>query len=180
MEKLICTKLLELMETRPYESIRVTELAKYAGIGRSTFYLHFDSIYAVLQKIEDDFIAGLPEEDSYSTELLRNDRRSKIEYFRYLQEHKRTYRVLNGPNGDPSFRVRLNNRSRRILLNNAAAAPDTPRKATEQRLIYEFFQGGNDQMISWWLEHDDDVSVGDIADLTDKLASDIFERLKPQ
>jgi AcrR family transcriptional regulator len=46
-EAYICAKFLDLVETKPFYTIKVKELAEYASISRSTFYLYFDSIYAV-------------------------------------------------------------------------------------------------------------------------------------
>ena len=176
MEQLICQKLLELMEERPYDRIKVTELVKHAGIGRSTFYSHFDSIYSVVQKIEDDFIAGLPDEAAYTKDAL-SDRRSRAGYFEHLRQNKRTYRILNGPNGDPSFRIRLMNRSRRILLTHVASPAKTPHDAAEQRMICEFLQGGYEHMFAWWLEHDEEFSTYEMVLLTERIAGDLYRCL---
>lgn len=176
MKQLICRKLLELMKTQHYESIKVTDLVKYIGIGRSTFYSHFDSIYSVLQYIEDDFIAGLPTPDTNIKETLISDRRVKTEYLNHVKKNKQTYLVLHGPNGDPSFKVRLANHSRRVLASISTPTGSTY-SAMERRAIYEFYQGGNDRLISWWLEHDDDISVSNMVTLMEQLMTDIFERL---
>ena len=37
--------LLALLEKKDIEFISVTEIAKKAGVNRSTFYLHYDNIY---------------------------------------------------------------------------------------------------------------------------------------
>lgn len=177
MKQLICSKLLDLMETQHYETIKVTDLVKYIGIGRSTFYSHFDSIYSVLQTIEDDFINGLPVPDANIREGLINDRKIKIDYLNHLKNNKKAYLVLNSSNGDPSFRVRLGNHSRRILLSTISTISPGTHSATEWRAVYEFYQGGNDRMVSWWLEHVDDISVNDMVILMEKLITDIFDRL---
>ena len=48
MEAHIRETFLRMLETKDAESISVSELAKEAGINRSTFYRHYDSIFAVL------------------------------------------------------------------------------------------------------------------------------------
>ena len=48
IEALIRESFLRLLKTRDVESITVSELAREAGINRSTFYRHYDSIFAVL------------------------------------------------------------------------------------------------------------------------------------
>ena len=48
MEALIRETFLRMIKSRDVEEISVSELAREAGINRSTFYRHYDSIFAVL------------------------------------------------------------------------------------------------------------------------------------
>lgn len=45
---------LQLLQTQPYLKITVSELCRKADITRSTFYLHFNSINDVLNRVLDD------------------------------------------------------------------------------------------------------------------------------
>ena len=73
--------------------------------------------------------------------------------------------------------MRLANHSRRILLSAISSVSPSSHPATEWRAVYEFYQGGNDRMVAWWLEHVDDISVNDMVILMEKLITDIFDRL---
>ena len=42
--------LLSLLEKKDIEFITVTEITKKAGVNRSTFYLHYDNIYELLEE----------------------------------------------------------------------------------------------------------------------------------
>jgi AcrR family transcriptional regulator len=42
--------LLALLEKKDIEFITVTELANKAGVSRSTFYLHYDNMYELLEE----------------------------------------------------------------------------------------------------------------------------------
>ena len=42
--------LLFLLEKKDIEFITVTEVTKKAGVNRSTFYLHYDNIYELLEE----------------------------------------------------------------------------------------------------------------------------------
>ncbi|MCI8835185.1 MAG: hypothetical protein HFH24_07400 [Ruminococcus sp.] len=44
----------DLLKEKPVQSISVTELCRLADINRSTFYLHYCDIYALLEDIEND------------------------------------------------------------------------------------------------------------------------------
>ncbi|MGN1155087.1 MAG: TetR/AcrR family transcriptional regulator, partial [Agathobacter sp.] len=51
--------LLKMLEVKPIHQIQVKALAAELGIGRSTFYAYYDSVYDLLQEIEDDFFANI-------------------------------------------------------------------------------------------------------------------------
>ncbi len=53
--------LCDLTEEKGFANVAVSEVAKRAGVGRSTFYQHYRSIDAVLYEIEDLLIARLVE-----------------------------------------------------------------------------------------------------------------------
>jgi AcrR family transcriptional regulator len=55
----IQAQLLSMMENSDLHTIKVNKLTNALGIGRGTFYMYYDSIYEVLQEIEDKFFAGL-------------------------------------------------------------------------------------------------------------------------
>ena len=52
--------LLELMETKPFEKIKVTDVCAAADVNRSTFYAYYTDTLALLGEIEDDAIAASP------------------------------------------------------------------------------------------------------------------------
>lgn len=51
---LIKSSLLELLKTHSFTSVSVTALAEQAGIGRNTFYRHFNNTFDVLEATIDD------------------------------------------------------------------------------------------------------------------------------
>ncbi|MGN1023356.1 MAG: TetR family transcriptional regulator, partial [Lachnospiraceae bacterium] len=54
----ICNALLSLMDEKPFEKITVGDIIEETMINRSTFYLHFQDKYAVLEKLESDYIGA--------------------------------------------------------------------------------------------------------------------------
>lgn len=48
--------LLELMKTKPVKNITVKELVDHADVNRSTFYLHYTSIYDILEEMEQNLL----------------------------------------------------------------------------------------------------------------------------
>lgn len=50
---------LKLRATHPLERIRVTELCELATINKTTFYKHYQDVYALSDEIENETIAGI-------------------------------------------------------------------------------------------------------------------------
>jgi len=174
-EILICDTLLVMMESKPYYSIKVTDLIKKANISRSTFYVYFDSISDVLQKIHDDFLGAFPDETDVSSlarsKFKRNEIRvdeREMEGYLYLKSNMKTYRILSGPNGDPSFYIRLRNRVTRItssVLSEELKSIPT----TNKQIIATFFAGGKIAVNDWWACHESNISMDEIACITSNL-----------
>ena len=54
--KSIQTTLVTMMKERSYQDISVSNLCRYADIGRGTFYLHYNDIYEVVHELEDGIL----------------------------------------------------------------------------------------------------------------------------
>ena len=58
-QTLIKSSFLELLQTHSFTSISVTALAERAGIGRNTFYRHFNNTFEVLEAAIDDALSEI-------------------------------------------------------------------------------------------------------------------------
>ena len=47
--------LLQLLEVKPIHDVSVKELTELVDVNRGTFYFHYQDIYDLLHRIEDDF-----------------------------------------------------------------------------------------------------------------------------
>ena len=166
-EDYICDKLLELMEKKPFEKIKIVELVEYAEIGRSTFYSYFDSIYAVVQRIEDKFIEGLAKEDKadptkYIYSGFDAETNSALRsWVEYTHGNLKTLKILCGPNGDPAFEVRITNRLRRQT--EALIKKFNPNAAQKDiSLVSSYVAGGIAASLKWWANHADDYTDSEL------------------
>lgn len=165
----ICEKLLEMIENTPFHRIKVIDLVNYANVSRSTFYLYFDSLYDVLQMIEDNYIHGLRNlnGDNPATKQFLKDRMENIteesksllkQDSAYIQKNLRIIRILCSENGDPYFATRLTIRNRKI---NYDLLTQSHFKGSEEtkNLICTAWSGGIWQMILYWANHEDEIST---------------------
>jgi len=57
-QQVIEDTVLQLLETKPVESISVTEVCQLADVNRTTFYRHYTDIFQCLDQIEQTFLAS--------------------------------------------------------------------------------------------------------------------------
>ena len=170
-EKLICEKLIEMIEQKPFHEIKVVEFREYCGISRATFYTYFDSIYSVLQKIEDDFFSGLM---AVSGEVKEFTRANTLSSAKYIQNNFRVFRALCGTNGEPAFQARLVSHSKR-RFNTLFTRYTTKLTAAEMSLIIEFLANGQVSLLKWWAFHDDEISLNDFLKISRTLLNGVSE-----
>lgn len=168
-ERQICEALLALMEEKPFAKVKVTELTEKAHISRSTFYSYYDSLYDVLQAIEDDFLSHIAEEREVRAKF---DMAVVEKNFSYIRDNLQMLETLIGPNGDASFLARLGNRSKRILL-TIADSSGSSLTDTQLAIINEFSRAGKLQVFRWWAQHKNDVSVNEIIDMLERVSTSI-------
>ncbi len=105
-------QVLESLKSNHIHRIQVKAITDALGISRSTFYLYYDSTYAVLQNIEDVFFEGLEKINAtfwrypLKQEYMHQPHPVLLEILRYLRANKEVSNVLRGPFGEPMFQVR--------------------------------------------------------------------------
>ena len=111
-KELIRRQVLEALKYNHIHRIQVKAITDALGISRSTFYLYYDSTYAVLQNIEDVFFEGLEKINAtfwrypLKQEYMHEPHPVLLEILRYLRANKEVSNVLRGPFGEPMFLVR--------------------------------------------------------------------------
>lgn len=183
-EQFIKSKFLDLMETTPFYKIKVKDFAEYAGIGRSTFYMYFDSIYAVVERLEDDFIntvfpeghidraaAVLRSRDSSSSQAFSQD------FIKRIKPHLREFRILVGPNGSHRFAHQLSKITRKIYLQvTEVEEPKISGYNPPSILSAAFIGGGAMYVLKAWAGFETDFSEEDM-EIGAKLSRKCWEML---
>lgn len=91
--------LLLLLEKKDYDRITVKELCEKAGVNRTTFYLHYESMNDLLEETVvminrrfTDSLSGV-ETGDLSKEVLTSDKYLRP-YLNLIKENKRAYKVI--------------------------------------------------------------------------------------
>ena len=98
---------LSLMEKKDFEYITVSEICEAAGVNRSTFYLHYETIGDLLAECVEQMNAQFAEYFKVKeTEIVRKIESAPLEelffitseylepYLTYISEHKTVFRVV--------------------------------------------------------------------------------------
>ena len=97
---------LELIEKKDFTYITVKEICEKAGVNRSTFYLHYETIGDLLaestRRIIDQFVAAMPHDTVEFLEKLQDRPLEELylitpeyltPYLTYVKEHRRVFRA---------------------------------------------------------------------------------------
>lgn len=115
---LLLQGLVKMMENHDIQDISVKELTELVDINRGTFYLHYDDIYDMLHKVEDEMFREfneIMEQEPLGTPTLSSDG-LLLEFFRFLDRHRDLARVMTGPHGDLTFVNRLKDQIKKRTL----------------------------------------------------------------
>ena len=151
--------LLALLEKKDVDFISVTEITKKAGVNRSTFYLHYDNVYELLQEtienLNKEFInsfdfKGLPEIKSTKSAFL-----IKEEYLiPYLNFCKKNKKILKLAHKKPHL---FNNDKVYKKMYDAIFYPAISQfinDETKKTFYLEFFTQGVSAVVEKWIELD--------------------------
>lgn len=147
----------ELYSQKSIEKITIREITEKAGIYRSTFYVYFPNVYAVLEEIEDEimtsyesFIQHVPEIETISEgmELIMEFHTSNASHLA----------ILLGPNGDSAFLHRIKKRIYSVLQNLFHIKTED----MEIDLFIELATSYVITILTYWNDHREEYTISEI------------------
>ena len=146
--------LIDLTGEKPLADITVTDLCARADINRSTFYLHYQGVHALLGEIEEQIIARI-EEQLVQTPSLQT-LNALVNFLKHVRQSPREIRLLYtlvGEQGDPLFVRRLQKLTydafQRGWAHRMPAASES-----HKRLTFSFIVPGVISVLSAWVHGD--------------------------
>ncbi len=164
---------LELIEKKDFAYITVKEICERAGVNRSTFYLHYETVGDLLAEsaryIIDQFVAYMPHDtqefvkslqDRPIEELYLITPEYLVPYLSYVREHRRIFRISLEKASvlqlDDAYRE-LNRHVLTPILNRFQVSSD------ERRYLMPFYLNGLMGILREWLKDDCRDSIDYIA-----------------
>ena len=172
--------LIYLLETKDIEYITIKEICKKAGVNRSTFYLHYESINDLIEEtmeyINKKFIEYFNEDTKKFIEKIDNtslenlklvEKRYLTPYLNFVKDNKKIFRAsFNNPNGMSV--VNKYNHLKKYILMPILDRFDIPEK--EKEYFITFYINGIMAIIKEWLKRDCKDTIDDIENIIIKCA----------
>lgn len=160
-KRLLLQSLTKLMAEKSINKITVTELTQQADVNRSTFYLYYQDIYDMIDKIETEMI----EEFEIALKKLycpKTDENEVLSFFIFVFEFVRKNadftKILLGQEGDYSFL----NKFKKVIAESQPPIMNSL-NGFESRYFMPFVISGCIGAIQQWLEEDMIIPPKDIA-----------------
>lgn len=164
---------LDLLAEKDFEYITVKEICKRAGVNRSTFYLHYETIADLMDEsveymlkcfqkyfCENDFISKINSLPLEELMLIKPD--YIIPYLSYVKDNKKLFQTSVLHAGtlqfDNAYKRMFENVFSPILMRF-----DVPEN--ERQYTMAFYINGIIALIMEWLKNDCRESIEDIADI---------------
>ena len=155
---------LELIGKKDFAYITVKEICEKAGVNRSTFYLHYETVGDLLeesaQHIIDQFVASMPHDlvdfleklpDRPLDELYLITPEYLMPYLTYIKEHRRIFKATVEQASALRMIDAYQKLSRHVfipILNRVGAPPE------DQKHVLQFHISGLMAIINEWLKDD--------------------------
>ena len=154
--------LVELMKHKPFDRITVKELCDYTDVNRSTFYAHYEDIYALLRAIEEETLAWM---NQYVEELSGVQGREAIvrfleRYFEFLIKNSRYLQVLMSEQGSLAFQKKIY-----ASTCKGFGAESKFQGPIEENLRFHFMLHGGIGITQQWLKNGLKETPGELAEM---------------
>ncbi len=170
--------LIKLLENKDLDFISVKDVCAEANVNRSTFYLHYDNTYDLLEESMDYmsnvFMSYFKNDEDAFVEKIASANTSELmlvtpeylsPYLNFVKEHKRVFlATIKHPQ-------RFNVASSYGKMFNQVFDPilekfDVPK--SDRRYMMDFYLNGCSAIVSRWIENDCKESIEEISSIIEK------------
>ena len=155
--------LLDLIEHRRFDAITIREITDQAGVGYATFYRHYPTKGALLDDVAAEQIRALV---ALALPVLQshNSREACLTKFRYIEQHRSLWHALLTGGAASTVREEIIQIAREVAVTYRPTAQWLP-----DDLGFRFVASALVEVLTWWLERGDQVTVEQGAELLDRL-----------
>ncbi len=151
--KLILEALLELTAQKGFPALTVSDITKYAGINRATFYRHYQDKFDLLNTYTQTVYKMLEDEPQWSNEAGDAQMNAGlIKIFEHIRANAKFYRVMLGKNGDGAFTDKIRQYIQKRIRRSLPADLQEDKASIDLYVAYS--SSASVGAVLWWLEHE--------------------------
>ncbi len=171
--KLFQEALIALVRERGYDAITIQDIANRANLGRTTFYLHFNSkddlFISCHESVLREFHFGLTHVLSREELLSPEAAPGMVSAYRHLQDERAMlYSIFRGKDG-LLILSRLRESNAQEIKSSLSAAFETSRTSIPLDLLANYLAGAQIALVQWWLEKRQSHTLEDLAQIFHRL-----------
>jgi AcrR family transcriptional regulator len=182
-QKLILEALLDLTVQKGFSALTVSDITKYAGINRATFYRHYQDKFDLLNQYAQTVYEML--DDPLETRPHKSDEEDGdqitaglVRIFEHTRANARFYRVMMGKNGDPVFSEKIRQYIKKRIRRFLPAGPRLDEMSVD--LYVSYSSSASVGAVLWWLENDMPYSAEEMVAISHQLESGNLKALLEQ
>lgn len=161
---LLLQGLIQLMNEKDIKDISVKELSDLVDINRGTFYLHYNDIYDMVNKIEDELFIefnDILDRNLMEEKQLLSPQATLLDIFTFLERHHDLAKAMIGPHGDLAFVNRLKD----LVEERLQHILKQEHPAEDYEYYYAFIISGYIGVIEIWLNHSNPRSPEEMTEI---------------
>ena len=143
-----------LYKNKKIETITVKEICDKAGYNRGTFYIHYQSVYDLLKRIETELYSEFQKSVKKLVQLFYNPKHTPeiIENTSLLfDKYDKYLAVLLSSNGDPLFQYHIKSMLKKTYIEHLNI--DDKKTDPSYKYVLEYLAQANMSTISFWLSN---------------------------
>lgn len=168
--QLLRTALMELILEKGYDTITIQDITERANLGRTTFYLHYQSKDDLFLEHHEGFATGFYLGAYSRAELLADQPSSTLS--RFLDELKGNRELYLKIAGAKDFAAIINGVRQQIASNletSLRAAYPEADSTIPLSVLAQYIAGAQISFVTWWLETRNDYTAQDVAEWLHRL-----------
>lgn len=158
---------LRLLDEKPINKITIKEICDCAEINRGTFYRHYEDVYDLLNKIEEEIVVDFQRR---LVEISEKDIQTGVEKMLYgLKENYVTYRALFQRDIGNNLALQLSKICYQYIVPRLDRIEGSQMNDSQQKMCYSYLTAGTSGVIEYWIYNGMQETPEEVAYMIKKL-----------